>query len=420
MSPPGRPESLTSQRAARTTAAVSALRYVLAQLARRPLQTALSVLLLALGVATLVFVLLVQSQLARSLTRDAQGVDLVVGAKGSPLQLILSAVYHVDVPTGNVPLAAVEQVRANRLVKTAIPVALGDNLRGFRIVGTDPALIAHYGGRLAQGVVWSDPLQAVIGAEVARATGLGVDGRFHGAHGLSAAGPEHEEAEYRVVGVLAPTGTVLDRLVLTDLRSVWMLHEGEASDPEERRILEAEREVTAILVQYASPLAAAIVPRQINAEPRLMAAVPANEVARLFAVVGVGIDTMRAFAAILLGSALLALFVALMNALEERRYDIAILRLLGASPARVAWLLLLEAWLLAAAALLLGVALALAAVMAVAQALAQTRSFALSAFDWPPEAAGVLLLAFGVATLAALLPAWRASRMQIHDALAQG
>jgi putative ABC transport system permease protein len=220
--------------------------------------------------------------------------------------------------------------------------------------------------------------------------------------------------------VLAPTGSVLDRLVLTDLRSVWTLHEGEASDPDERRILEAEREVTAILVQYASPLAAAIVPRQVNAEPKLMAAVPASEVARLFAVVGVGIDTMRVFAVILLGSALLALFVALMNALEERRYDIAILRLLGASRARVAWLLLLEAWLLALAALLLGAALATAAVTAVAQALAQTRSFALSAFDWPPEVAGVLLLAFGVATVAALLPAWRASRMQIHASLAQG
>jgi putative ABC transport system permease protein len=399
---------------------MNALRYVLAQLARRPLQTALSILLLALGVATLVFVLLVQSQLVRGLTRDAQGVDLVVGAKGSPLQLILSAVYHVDVPTGNVPLAAVEQVRANRLVKSAIPVSLGDNFRGFRIVGSEPALIAHYGGQLASGTLWQGRQQAVIGADVARATGLGVGQAFFGAHGLSPDGPVHDDAEYRVVGVLAPSGTVLDRLVLADLESIWFVHEGEAADPEERRMLQAEREVTAILVQYAAPLAAAIVPRQINAEPKLMAAVPANEVARLFAVVGVGIDTMRAFAAVLLVSALLALFVALMNALEERRYDIAILRLLGASRARVAWLMLLEAWLLAAAAVLLGVALAVAAVAVLGQALAQARSFPVSPFDWPPEVAVVLALAWAVATAAALLPAWRASRMQVHDALAQG
>ena len=399
---------------------MTALRFVAAQLARRPLQTALSVLLLALGVATLVFVLLVQAQLARSLTRDAEGVDMVVGAKGSPLQLILSAVYHVDVPTGNVPLAAVAQLRANRLVRSAIPVALGDNHRGFRIVGTERALIDHYGGRLAQGALWQDKLQAVIGAEVARSTGLTVGAQFFGAHGLAADGPVHEDAPYRVVGVLAPTGTVLDRLLLADLRSVWFVHEGEALDAQERRILEQAREVTAVLVQYASPLAAAIVPRQVNAEPNLMAAVPANEVARLFAVVGVGIDTMRVFAAVLFGAALLALFVALMNALEERRYDIAILRLLGASRARVAGLLLLEAWLLAAAAALLGLLLGLAAVAAVAAALAQARSFPLSPFLWSAAVPGVLLLALAVATAAAALPAWRASRMPLHDALAQG
>jgi len=399
---------------------VTSLRFVLAQLARRPLQTALSVLLLALGVATLVFVLVVQSQFARGVVRDAQGVDLVVGAKGSPLQLILSAVYHVDVPTGNVPLAALEQVRAMRLVHSAIPISLGDNYRGFRIVGSEPALIAHYGGQLARGALWLDRMQAVIGAEVARATGLDLGRGFFGAHGLSPDGFVHDDAEYRVVGVLAPTGTVLDRLILTGLDSVWYVHEGYVRDPDELAIVQAEREVTAILVRYASALAAAVVPRQINAEPRLMAAVPAQEAARLFAVVGVGIDTMRAFAALLLASALLALFVALMNALEERRYDIAILRLLGASRQRVAVLMLLEAWLLAAAAVALGVLLASAALAAVGRALAQARSFALSPWDWPPEVAVVLALAFAVATAAALLPAWRASRMRVHDVLAQG
>ena len=125
---------------------MNAGRLIIAQLLRKPLQTVLAVLL-ALGIATLVFVVLVQGQLSRQLTRDAQGIDLVVGAKGSPLQLILSAVYHIDIPTGNVPVAAMEQLRANRLIAQVIPVSLGDNFRGFRIVGTEPALIEHYGGR---------------------------------------------------------------------------------------------------------------------------------------------------------------------------------------------------------------------------------------------------------------------------------
>jgi putative ABC transport system permease protein len=395
------------------------LAIVWAQMIRRPLQTVLSVVLLALGVGTLVFVLLVHAQLTRQVTRDAQGIDLVVGAKGSPLQLILAAIYHVDVPTGNVPLAAVERLRANRYVKQVIPVSLGDNYRGFRIVGTEPALISHYAGQVAAGALWRGRMQAVVGATVARDTGIAVGTRFFGAHGLAAGGPVHEDAEYRVVGVLAPTGTVVDRLILTDLASVWFVHEGGANDPEEEKILQAEREVTALLVRYATPLAAALLPRQVNAEPALMAAVPANELARLFAVVGVGIETMRAFGVILMGAALLALFAALTNALEERRYDIAIMRLLGASRLRVAVLLLAEAWLLAGVALAIGVMIGSLAVQGVGIWLAQARSFAVTPFALTPDLGAVVLIAFAVATLAALLPAWRASRMDLHATLAQ-
>lgn len=399
---------------------MSAWAYAWAQLARRPLQTALSVLLLALGIAALLVVLVVQSQWARSLTRDAQGIDLVVGAKGSPLQLILSSIYHVDMPTGNVPLATLAQLRAERLVARAVPLALGDNLRGFRIVGTEPVLVEHYGGRLAQGTLWHSRQQAVLGAAVARATGLGIGDTFAGSHGLAMGGPEHEDTPYKIVGVLAPSGSVLDRLVLTGLDSIWFAHEGEATDPDERRILDAEREVTAVLVRYASPLAAATLPRKVNAEPRLQAAVPAAEVARLFGVAGAAIDAVRAFAAVLYAAALLALFVALMGALEQRRYDIAILRLLGASRTRVGGLLLLEAWLLAGLAILLGALLALAALALTSHWLAQARSFVLAPLDWPAEAGWAIAAALIVATLAALVPAWRAARMPIHDALAQG
>lgn len=399
---------------------MNALRIVLAQLARRPLQTVLAVVLLALGVATLTFVLLVQGQLSRQLARDAQGIDLVVGAKGSPLQLILSALYHVDVPTGNVPLAAVAQLRANRLVAQVIPVSLGDNYRGFRIVGTEPELLAHYGARLAAGAPWTAPMQAVIGAEVARTTRLGVGGVLLGTHGLAQGGAVHDEARYEVVGVLAPSGTVLDRLILADKESVWRVHEGSPADDEERRLLEEEREVTALLVRYASPMAAAIVPRQVNAESRLMAASPANELARLFAVVGVGIDTMRVFAGVLVASSLLALFVTLYNALEERRYDIAVMRLFGASRRRVAALLLMEAWLLALVALALGLALGIAAVAVVGQWLAQARAFVVSPAHFAPELAWIAIVAIAAATAAAALPAWRASRMDIADTLARG
>jgi putative ABC transport system permease protein len=398
---------------------MNAGRLIIAQLLRKPLQTVLAVVLLALGIATLVFVVLVQGQLSRQLTRDAQGIDLVVGAKGSPLQLILSAVYHIDVPTGNVPVAAIDQLRANRLIAQVIPVSLGDNFRGFRIVGTEPALIEHYGGRLAAGALWTAPMQAVIGAEVALGTGLSIASTFSGAHGLIESGAMHEESHYSVVGILMPTGTVLDRLVITDKASVWRVHEGEPASADERAILEAEREVTALLVRYASPLAAAIVPRQVNAESRLMAASPASELARLFAVVGIGINTMRVFAAVLIASSLLALFVTLYNALEERRYDIAIMRLLGASRSRIVGLMLFEAWLLAFVAIILGLLIGLVAVAVVAHWLTQARAFTVSAHV-APELLWIGIVAFLIATIAALLPAWRAGRMDVAQTLAKG
>lgn len=398
---------------------MNAGRLIIAQLLRKPLQTVLAVVLLALGIATLVFVVLVQGQLSRQLTRDAQGIDLVVGAKGSPLQLILSAVYHIDVPTGNVPVAAIDQLRANRLIAQVIPVSLGDNFRGFRIVGTEPALIEHYGGRLAAGALWTAPMQAVIGAEVALGTGLSIASTFSGAHGLIESGAMHEESNYSVVGILMPTGTVLDRLVITDKASVWRVHEGEPASADERAILEAEREVTALLVRYASPLAAAIVPRQVNAESRLMAASPASELARLFAVVGIGINTMRVFAAVLIASSLLALFVTLYNALEERRYDIAIMRLLGASRGRIVGLMLFEAWLLAFVAIILGLLIGLVAVAVVAHWLTQARALSVTAHV-TPELLWIGIVAFLIATIAALLPAWRAGRMDVAQTLAKG
>jgi putative ABC transport system permease protein len=150
---------------------MNALTLVFAQLRRRPLTTVLGVVLLALGVATLVFIVLLQDQLTRQLARDARGIDLVVGAKGSPLQLILSAVYHVDVPTGNIPVDVVDQLRAHRLIASVIPVSLGDNYRGFRIVGTELTLINHYEAPWAAGGGWTAPMQAVVGAEVGGGSG---------------------------------------------------------------------------------------------------------------------------------------------------------------------------------------------------------------------------------------------------------
>jgi putative ABC transport system permease protein len=205
-----------------------------AYLRDRGLNTLLNIVLLALAVATLVILLLFARQMEDRFSRDAQGIDLVVGAKGSPLQLILSSIYHADVPTGNIPLSSVDTLRRERTVAKVIPLALGDNFRGYRIVGSEPAYPEHYGATLAEGRYWGKPSEVVIGSEMARGLGMAIGQRFVGSHGLSdderASG--HDHAPFMVVGRLAATGTVLDRLILTSVESVWDVHGIEHDDEE--------------------------------------------------------------------------------------------------------------------------------------------------------------------------------------------
>jgi putative ABC transport system permease protein len=168
---------------------MSLLGLSLAYIRARAQNAALNLALLALGVGTIVLLLLFSAQLEERLTRDARGFDLVIGGKGSPLQLILSSIYHVDFPTGNIPLAEAEQWTAHPLVAEAIPLALGDSLAGFRIVGTEHGYAEHYSAELAEGRLWKEPFEATLGAVVAAQTGLAVGDSFVGSHGLAPGGP---------------------------------------------------------------------------------------------------------------------------------------------------------------------------------------------------------------------------------------
>ncbi|MFZ3221274.1 MAG: ABC transporter permease, partial [Rhodoferax sp.] len=289
----------------------------------RPLGAALNLLLLSLGLASITFLLLVNHQLNRAFDRDLAGIDAVVGAKGSPMQLILSGVFHIDVPPGNVPLKAVQALRAHPLVAQVIPISLGDNFRGFRIVGTSHDYITHYQATLAQGELWNAPMQVVLGATVAKKMGMVLGDSFAGSHGLGAGGHVHGDSTYTVRGILAPSGSVLDRLILTDTASVWKVHEDyTAVDDEDRKIMEEEREVTLALVRYKTPMAAMTFPRYINTSTEMQAAAPALEITRLLNMLGVGTDVLRAFAGVLLLTAGLSVFIALWSAVRERRGDL--------------------------------------------------------------------------------------------------
>ena len=429
----------------------------LAFLRARLLASLMQVLLLAIGLAAIVFLLLAGAQVAERVSRDTRGIDLVVGAKGSPLQLVLSAVFHVDTPTGNIPLDEALALRRHPLVRQAIPLALGDTYAGYRIVGTETALVEHYGARLADGALWSEPMQVVVGATVARERGLRVGDTVVGSHGLGEGGTEHDEHPYRVTGVLAATGGVVDRLLLTSLESVWSVHAppapaaadvptgpaaakpasghahdhahahagGKGASGKEAGAGAAAaptmpREVTALLVRYASPIAAAQLPRQVNARSALQAASPAVESARLVRLLGVGVEALRVFAWVLIGTAGIALFISLFAAMNERRRDVALLRSLGLTRARLFALVLLEGVLLCAAGGALGLAGGHLVTEWVGRHVRAASDWALTGAVWAPGEGWLLLCALAVGLFAALLPAVLAYRVDVARELARG
>ncbi|MCV2358727.1 ABC transporter permease [Paucibacter sp. TC2R-5] len=389
-----------------------AWRYLWAQ----PLTAGLNLLLLSLGLGAICFVLLVSEQIEQGVQRDLAGIDLIVGAKGSPMQIMLAGAFHLDVPTGNIPLATLETLRAQPLVAQALPMSLGDSLQGFRIVGSTPDYLQHYRARFAIGQVWSGPMEAVLGAEVAARTGLTLGQTFSASHGLSQQGAAHgEEQVYRVVGLLSASGSVLDRLIITDLASVWQQHEAHHAAGHEAA--DEEREITMVLLRYRSPLAAVSLPRWVNAQPGLQAAAPALETARLLRMVGAGTDVLRGFGLVLLLAAAASVFVALLHAVRARQSDLAMLRMLGAPPWRVALLVSLEALSLAGMATLLGLALGHGLTAVLGALLAGQQSLQISGAWVSPWEALIPLLAIGLALLAAAWPARAAFKLDVTELL---
>ena len=384
----------------------------------RPMGAALNVLLLSLGLASMTFLLLVSFQLNKAFDKDLAGIDAVVGAKGSPMQLILCGVFHIDVPPGNVPLKAVKALKDNPLVASVIPISLGDNFRGFRIVGTSPEYLKHYGASLAQGAVWDKPMQVIVGATVAKKLGIQVGNTFVGSHGLGAGGHLHGDNPYTVVGILQPSGTVIDRLVVTDTASVWKVHEDyTAVDDEDRKIMEDEREVTMALIQYRTPLAAMSFPRMVNTTTEMQAAAPAFEISRLLNMLGLGTDVLQAFAGVLLLTAGLSVFIALWSAVRERRADLALLRMLGAPPAKIAALLMGEALWLGVMSAVIGVAGGQALTALIGWMLQLDNSLLIGGLVWPAELLWVGAIACGISLVAALLPAIGAYRVSVLELL---
>ena len=376
----------------------------------RLLGTLLNILLLALGIATIVALLLTLSQAETRMERDAAGIDLVVGAKGSPLQLILSSVFQLDIPTGNIPLAEADLIGAEPAVKRAIPLALGDSFRSFRIVGTNPDYLDLYGATIGTGRMWTQPMEVLVGAEVAARTGLAPGKKFAGTHGLAEGGGDHARQPFEVVGILKSTGAVVDRLILTRVDSIWTLHNEPAHAA-------GERKITALLIQYSTPMAAATFPRRVNAVSGLQAAAPAMEITRLFALLGVGVSALKLFAVIMMLCAGLGIFTGLMNALDDRRADLALLRVLGAGRGTVFLTILIQGFALGVAGVILGLLLGHAGAEWIGRTIAQAHRVQLTGLMWVNAEFLMIGATLVLALAAGVFPAWRAYRDAVPELL---
>ena len=415
----------------------------------RPLATGLNVILLAFGLAIITVLLLVQHQFEQKMTRDAAGIDLVVGAKGSPLQLILSSVYHIDFPTGNIKMEEAQRISRSRLVKQVIPLAMGDNVQGLRILGTNHDYLDLYEVKFAAGKAWEKPFEVTLGAESAQILGLKLGDTFSGSHGISVGSHDHDQHAFRVTGILAPSGKVVDRLVLTSIESVWYTHdEADGAEPdtttqgEEVSIVEEEgtleevidphllpvaargfpitdqeREVTTLLIRYRNPMAAIQLPRMINSGTSMQAASPAFEMSRLFELLGVGISLLKGLALALVVIAGLSIFIALYNSLKERKYDLAILRTLGASRAQLVALVFLEGISLTILGAIFGIAFGHGFLALIVEFASQEVVSLVDPWIFLPEEGLIFGYALAVGIIASLIPAWSAYQTSIAKQL---
>jgi putative ABC transport system permease protein len=391
----------------------------------KPLNTGLNILLLALGLAIITVLILIQDQLQNKMTRDAEGIDLVVGAKGSPLQLILSSIYHIDFPTGNIDLADAQTLSNNRLVKNIIPLGLGDNYQGYRIVGTNHDYLDLYKADFQDGRKWEKPFEVVLGHEVARKIGLGIGDSFIGSHGIGSSSHAHDEHPYEVTGILTPMGNVLDKLILTSLESVWYTHdEGHDHNKFETPVAsrgfpetDEDREVTALLLQYRNPIAAVQLPRFINSRSAMQAASPTFEIARLFELLGVGVRIVQGLAIVIILIAGLGIFIALYNSLKERKYDLAVMRTLGASSGLLFIHIILEGIILTLLGAVIGIGLGHLFLAGLVMANEQGAMSGLTAAVFLTEELWVLGFALLVGVVASLIPAYNAYRTDIAKQL---
>lgn len=410
----------------------------------KPLNTILSFILLASSVAIITVLILLQNQFDKKFYDSIENIDLVLGAQGSPLQVLLSSVYQMDAPTGNIDYDEAKKWMANPFVKEAIPLAFGDNFHGYKILGTTPQYIEKYGGTLLEGTMFKKPLEVVIGSTIASNFKLAVGDTFLGSHGAVEHGEVHENHPYRIVGILKPTDRILDNLVVSNIESVWTVHDHASDDAPVDHATEVHdhqdgehhnhdhkdevaevhnpedgKEITAVLISFRNKMGLITWPRIIAQNTKMQAVLPAVEINRLISMFGVGIESLKylAYGIMLLSG--ISIFVILYNRLKERKYEFALIRIHGGTSRQLLQLVVIESLLLCLIGFIFGTIIGRFCLGFISLAAQEEYKMSFNPLEvvWKNETT-LFILTLCIGLLSAVIPALKAYSMNISKTLA--
>ncbi|WP_337900157.1 ABC transporter permease [Galbibacter orientalis] len=325
----------------------------------KPLYTFLSIFILTLSIVLLLGIQQLENSFKYQMENNLGNIDLVIGAKGSPLQLVLASVLHMDNPTGNILYEDAKKISKNPLIKTAVPISYGDNYKGYRIVGTNTKFLKLYNAKIGVGTIVKNTMEVVLGYEVAKQLHLKIGSTFLSSHGLIENNIDVHSERLKVVGILKPTQKVIDRLIITNLESVWEVHHHTENheheiDKSHLKDFDEAKEITSLLVSFRTPSALLTFPRKINKETNMQAALPKYELDRLYRFTGVGLNTISWIAYMILVISCITIFISLYKMVKERAFDLALLRTYGASNFQLIKMVAYEGFLIGFLALLFG------------------------------------------------------------------
>ena len=392
----------------------------------RPLSSVLSVILLSLGVSMISLLILINTVLKEQMDNNLKGIDMVVGAKGSPLQLILSSVYHVDSPTGNIPLNEAKAIEKNKMVGNSVPLLYGDNFKGYRIVGTNSNFFELYNLKIKAGDYFNNYFEAVIGAKVAEKLNLNLGDEFVSSHGLRETGETHDDSSFIVTGILEYSNSVADNLILTSPNSIWEIHadhnHSEQIDHDDEHDHDEhdhdnEREITAMLVKFKSPMNIIQFPRYINEQTNLQSAVPSYEISRLFKLFGFGIETISLLAYLIIIVSGISIFITLFNSMKERKYDLALIRTLGGTRIQLTMMLIFESLFLTIVGFLMGVFLSRIGLLFISNFIEASFNFSLNNIFIINEEWWLFLISVIIGLVSCLIPSIQVYKMDISKIL---